>query len=444
MPESNNGGREPTGWFSRIKQDVISSTDARLLGFLRFLGLLYGPIARRLPIDQAFKKALQYRLPAHVGWQHALGGITYLLFIFMVITGVLLSFYYRPSVQEAYPSIQYIVSRIPFGWMLRDVHVWSASLLIVAGVAHLVRVFFSGAYKPPRETNWVIGLLLMLTFVAFGATGYLLPWDQWAYWTTAEVVSTVEGFPLVGGFVAAMIKGDEFISGATLSRFFALHVIVLPWVTLGLLILHFALVRTHGVAPPAGPSTPGEGIPFWPNHLVRTFSVGVLLLAAVITLAALFPRPVGEPANPYVVPDALVSTWVVVDVSLALVRYLGTWGLVLFSLLAVTLFLLPLFDRKPETDWRKRPVATSLAALYLVAFLLAWAAGARLESVPPSAALRPEVEERVLPPEAGAETGSVEEGEPGDADETPTEAGEAQPTDAEPSEAEPESGDEGS
>lgn len=414
MSDGERGG--PSGWLSRIRQDVLSSTDARLLGFLRFLGLLYGPIARRLPIDQAFKKALQYRLPAHVGWGHALGGITYLLFIFMVITGVLLSFYYRPSVQEAYPSIQYIVSRIPFGWMLRDVHVWSASLLIVAGVAHLVRVFFTGAYKPPRETNWVIGLLLILTFVAFGATGYLLPWDQWAYWTTAEVVSTVDGFPLIGGFVASMIKGDEFVSGATLSRFFALHVIVLPWVTLGLLILHFALIRTHGVAPPARPSTAAEGIPFWPNHLVRTFSIGVLLLAVVLSLAALFPRPVGEPANPYVVPDALVSTWVVVDVWFALVHYLGTWGLVLFSLLAATLFFLPLFDRNPETDWRKRPVATSLAALYLVGFLLAWAAGARLESVTPSAALRPEVEERVLPPDEEAETGSVEGDEAGEAE----------------------------
>jgi len=435
--EEQQGDRGRAGWLSRIRQDVISSTDARLLGFLRFLGLLYGPIARRLPIDQAFKKALKYRLPAHVGWGHALGGITYLLFIFMIITGVLLSFYYRPSVQEAYPSIQYIVSRIPFGWMLRDVHVWSASLLIVAGVAHLMRVFFSGAYKPPRETNWVIGLLLILTFGAFGATGYLLPWDQWAYWTTVEVVSTVEGFPLIGGFVASMIKGDEFISGATLSRFFALHVIVLPWVALGLLILHFALVRTQGVAPPARPSTAAEGIPFWPNHLVRTFSVGVLLLAVVLSLAALFPRPVGELANPYVVPDALVSTWVVIDVSLALVRYLGTWGLVLFSLLAVFLFLLPLFDRKPETDWRKRPIATSLAALYLVGFLLAWAAGARLESVPPSAGLRPEVEERVLPPEADTETESAD----GDDAE---EATEAEPADSEAADAEPESGDEGS
>lgn len=345
---------------------------------------------------------MEYRLPAHVGWRHALGGISYLLFIFMVITGVLLSFYYRPSVQEAYPSIQYIVSRVPFGWLLRDVHVWSASLLVVVGVAHLVRVFFSGAYKPPRETNWIIGLLLILVVVAFGATGYLLPWDQWAYWTVTEVVSTVEGLPLLGGFIAAMIKGDEFVSGATLSRFFALHVIVLPWAILGLLILHFALVRKQGVAPPAEPVA-GEGIPFWPNQLMQNFSVGVLVLAIVLSLAALFPRPVGEPANPYVVPDELVSTWVVVDVSLALIRYLGSAGLVLFSLLAVVLFLLPLFDRKPETRWRKRPVATTLATIYLFVFLLAWVVGRQMESIPPSGKMGPAVEERVLPPETGLE-----------------------------------------
>jgi quinol-cytochrome oxidoreductase complex cytochrome b subunit len=212
-------------------------------------------------------------------------------------------------------------------------------------------------------------------------------------------------------------------------------------VSLGLLILHFALVRTHGVAPPAERSAAGEGIPFWPNHLVRTFSVGMLLLALVLSLAALFPRPVGEPANPYVVPDSLVSTWVVIDVSLALVRYLGTWGLVLFSLLALILFFLPLFDRKPETDWRKRPVATSLAALYLAGFLLAWAAGARLESVPPSADLGPQLEERVLPPDAEPEAGSVE-GREAEGAVTPAEPRETVPEQAAP--AEPESGDEGS
>jgi quinol-cytochrome oxidoreductase complex cytochrome b subunit len=191
---------------------------------------------------------------------------------------------------------------------------------------------------------------------------------------------------------------------------------------LGLLILHFALVRKQGIAPPAESGRRGVGIRFWPDHLARSFAVGVLLLALVLTLAALFPRPIGEPANPYVVPDSLVSTWVVVDVSLALVRYLGTWGLALFSVLAVVLFLLPLFDRKPERRWRKRPVATALATVYLLGFLLAWAVGRRLESVPPSSSLAPALEERVLPPEIGAEEGESADEDAG-AEAAPEEGG---------------------
>ena len=143
-------------------QDVQESTDAALLTFPRFIGLLYGPIARSLPFGEAFKKSLSYRLPAHVGWRHALGGITYLLFMILIVTGVLLSFYYRPSVSEAYPSMQHIVSRVPMGWLVRDLHVWSASLIVVVALLHMGRVFFAGAYRRPRETNWLVGLFLLL------------------------------------------------------------------------------------------------------------------------------------------------------------------------------------------------------------------------------------------------------------------------------------------
>ena len=182
-------------WLTQFWNDLKASTDAGLLGVARFLGLLYGPIDRHVPIDQSLRKSLSYRLPSYVGWRHALGGITYLLFIVLVITGVLLSFYYRPSPQEAYPSIQYIVSEVPMGWLVRDLHVWSANLIVVALLAHMARVFFAGAYKPPRETNWVIGLLLLFVALTFGATGYLLPWDQWAYWTVTEVLDTLSSAP---------------------------------------------------------------------------------------------------------------------------------------------------------------------------------------------------------------------------------------------------------
>jgi quinol-cytochrome oxidoreductase complex cytochrome b subunit len=399
--------------------DLKASTDPALLGVARFLGLLYGPIDRTVPIDQAARKALRRRLPAFVGWYHALGGITYLFFIVLVVTGVLLSFYYRPSVQEAYPSIQYIVSEVPLGWLVRDLHVWSANLIVIAIMAHMARVFFSGTYKPPRETNWLAGLLLLLVVLVFGGTGYLLPWDQWAYWTVTEVLETVSVVPLLG-VLASVLQGDTVVSGATLSRFFAWHVIILPWIAFALLLLHFSLLRKHGIAPPPGKTQEaGGGIPFFPHHLLRAFVVGILVLAIAISLAALFPRPVGDPANPFELPAELVSSWIVVDVSLALIRYLGVWGFSLFTLLGISMALLPLFDRSPERRLRRRPVVLALGTLFFAGYLVAWLAGRQLRSLPPGTHLRSgDVAERFVPEElpadvqrneSGAEDGGEEE-----------------------------------
>jgi len=391
-------------WWAQFWADIKSSTDPGLLGVGRFFGLLYGPINRQVPIDQALRESLSRRLPAHVGWRHALGGITYLLFIVLIVTGVLLSFYYRPSVQEAYPSIQYIVTQVPLGWLVRGLHVWSANLLVVVALAHMARVFFGGAYKPPRETNWVAGLLLLLVIVAFGATGYLLPWDQWSYWTTTEVLETMSRIPVLS-IIGSVLRGDEIVSGATLSRFFAWHVVILPWAALALLLFHFSLLRRHGIAPPVGVTeVAGEGKPFFPNHLLRAFIVGTLTLAVVFSLAALFPRPVGEPADPFILPEGIVSTWVVVDVSLALIRYLGVWGFTLYVLLAIVMMLLPLVDRDPERRLRRRPIVLALGILYFGGFLALWIAGRQIESVPPSTALRvDQAVERFTPPEGSAE-----------------------------------------
>lgn len=375
-------------WARRFGDDLKSSTDASLLSFLRFLGLLYGHIDTRLPIDQAFRKALNHRVSRHAGWRHAFGGITYLLFIVLVVTGVLLSFYYRPSAEEAYQSIQHVVTGVSFGWLMRDMHVWAANLVVLAALAHMGRVFFDAAYKPPRETNWLIGLLLLFVIFAFGATGYLLPWDQWSYWTVTEGLSILAHVPLVGGALVEILRGDPLVTGATLSRFFALHVIVLPWLALGLLVLHFALVRKHGIAPPrdlpAGDAGGKEapGVPFFPNHFLRSLIVGVLVLTVVITAAALYPRDLAAPANAAQPPETLRSTWIVADVSRALFYYLGAWGFIGFVALGAVLVLLPLFDRSAERRLRKRPLVAGLGIVFFVGFFVAWAAGWRLRSVP--------------------------------------------------------------
>jgi ubiquinol-cytochrome c reductase cytochrome b subunit len=218
-----------------------------------------------------------------------------------------------------------------------------------------------------------------------------------------EALNTLAELPVVGAAAARILTGDVFVSGATLSRFFALHVIVLPWLALALLSFHFAMIRKHGIAPPPGAAsddsaTPKAGTPFYPNHLLRSFIVAVLVIALSITLAALYPRPVGDPARPSALPSELVSSWIVVDVVLALVRYIGFWGFAAFTLLGVGLALLPLIDRDPERRISRRPVATVLGVIFFGGCVAAWLAGREMRSVPPPADLVPRgVEERAVP-----------------------------------------------
>ena len=403
-------------WLSQLGTDIRDSTDAGLLGVARFFGLLYGPIDTSLPIDQALKKSWRYRLPAHTSWRHALGGITHLLFLTLVVTGVMLAVYYRPSAQEAFPSIQHIVSGVTLGWLVRDLHVWSASLLVLVALAHMAQVFFEAAYKPPRETTWLVGVVLLFLILSFGATGYLLAWDQSAYWTVTEALAALEEAPIFGGFLTGVLRADPIVSGATLSRFFAAHVIVLPWLSLAALGFHFAMVRRHGVAPPLQPAAePKAGRQFFPNHLLRASMLGVLVLAVAITLSILSPRPVGVAAHPGELPDALISSWIVVDVSRALAVHFGRWGFALFTLLGVGLALLPLFDRGPERSLRKRPVAAAIGLTFFVSFLALWAAGRTLRTIPPqpAAGTAPAAAETPAPtPDSLHSTDAPAKGEP--------------------------------
>ena len=299
---------------------------------------------------------------------------------------------------------QHIVSEVTLGWLIRDLHVWSANLVVVAMLAHMGRVFIDAAYKPPRETNWLVGVLLLFLVVAFGATGSLLPWDQWAYWTTTEALSVIEGIPFVGRLSAGLLRGDPIVSGATLSRFFAAHVIVLPWMALALLGFHFAMVRRHGVAPLRLPSDQAaSGRPFFPNHLLRSFMVATLVGAVVITASVLVPRPIGDPANPEAAPATIRTTWLVADVARALTHYLGSWGVAGFTLLTLGLALVPLFDRGPERELKRRPVVAGLGLAFLLGFLAAWLAGRQLRSTPFSPVAPARVEQATSAPPSGAQ-----------------------------------------
>jgi hypothetical protein len=183
-------------------------------------------------------------------WYYCLGGLTFFFFIVQGVTGIMLAFYYKPTPAEAYASIQFIENEVLLGSAVRMIHHWSANGMIVMACAHMLRVFIMGAYKPPRELNWVSGVLLLIVTLAFGFTGYLLPWDQRAYWATTVGTEIAGSIPVIGQLAFIFLRAGWNITSLTLSRFFGLHVLVLPLVTVGTMLAHFLMVRKQGIMKP--------------------------------------------------------------------------------------------------------------------------------------------------------------------------------------------------
>jgi len=205
----------------------------------------------RYQISEPLKKVLNKPVPKYaLRWWYCLGGITAFLFVVQGITGIMLAFYYKPTPDAAYASIQFIETQVRFGAATRMIHHWAANGMIVVCIAHMLRVFIMGAYKPPRELNWVSGVLLLLLTLGFGFTGYLLPWDQRAYWATTVGTEIAGSIPIIGDLALVFLRVGWDVSGSTLSRFYGLHVIVIPLATVVFMIAHFLMIRRQGVAKP--------------------------------------------------------------------------------------------------------------------------------------------------------------------------------------------------
>lgn len=231
------------GWFNE-RIDVN-----QVLGwFLSASGLIYGGLDRRLEFKDALEKALKKPVPKHINWSFCFGGMTFFLFIIQAVTGILLTLYYRPTPEGAYESVRHITNHVTFGWLIRGVHHWGANAMIVMILLHMARVYFYGAYKSPRELNWMAGIGLLGITLAFGFTGYLLPWDQVAFWATTVGSQIAGAIPIVGSTLLLMVRGGESVTGETLTRFFSGHVIILPLVTIILLAFHFLMIRRQGIS----------------------------------------------------------------------------------------------------------------------------------------------------------------------------------------------------
>jgi len=212
---------------------------------------IYYWIDERLDMHDYIKKdILDKPIPKGINLAYCFGGITFFLFLMLAATGFFMTIYYIPSPIQAYDSVDYMTYKIPMGRIVRGVHHWSANLMVITIFLHMIRVFIYGAYKKPREINWITGVMLFSLVMAFGFTGYLLPWDQKAYWATRVGTSMLGTVPVIGEYVSLIIRGGNELGALTLARFYALHVIFLPIASVCLLIGHFLMIRRQGISTP--------------------------------------------------------------------------------------------------------------------------------------------------------------------------------------------------
>jgi len=339
--------------------------------------LVKGFLEERFDVEtarQLVDKQVHKRLPPRTGWLHIYGSLSLLLFISQTVTGILLLMYYRPTPEAAHKSIQYITGEVHFGWLYRQVHAWGATLMIIAVLLHMLRTYFEGAYKRPRELTWVTGVVIFVLTITFGFTGYLLPWNQIAFWATTVGTESANKVPYIGGWLQYLLRGGDGVTGETLSRFFVVHVIILPWLLTGLIALHLFLMRLNNLSTlervgEEKPIPPEHCIPFFPVHVAKECVVAVLLVAVLVTLSVLAPWEIGEPADPLSTPKHIKPEWYFLP-SYQLLKYFeGPYGAVL-GIFACTvpfllLFLWPFIDRGKQRHPKKRPVAVTIGLIGL-------------------------------------------------------------------------------
>jgi len=211
---------------------------------------VYDWFQERLEIQAIADDITSKYVPPHVNIFYCLGGITLTCFIVQVATGFAMTFYYRPTVTEAFASVEFIMTQVNFGWLIRSVHRWSASMMVLNMILHVCRVYLTGGFKKPRELTWVTGVALASVTVSFGVTGYSLPWDQVGYWACKIVTGVPEAIPIVGGLIVQVLRGGVSVGQSTLTRFYSAHTFVLPVVAAVLMLTHFVMIRKQGISGP--------------------------------------------------------------------------------------------------------------------------------------------------------------------------------------------------
>lgn len=326
-------------------------------------------------LEKPLKKQATKPLPKNITWFHTLGSMSLFFFVSQVLTGILLLIYYRPTVHDAFESVKFIMTTAYMGWLYRQIHAWGANLMIIVVFLHMLRTFITGSYKKPREITWVLGVLLFILTLVFGFTGYLLPWNQLAYWATTVGTEVAGAVPFVGEFTKILLRGGQSVGGETISRFFVVHVIILPWVLFFIISIHLFLVRYQGISTmdrvgEEKEVTHENGIPFFPDHMLKEGIVFFILLGILVTLAVLLPFELGEKADPLKTPYAIKPEWYFLPMYHVLKFFPKLLGIFVVSLAPMILLLWPFLDRGKERRPSKRPIAMTIGVLTILSLIL--------------------------------------------------------------------------
>jgi cytochrome b6 len=317
-------------------------------------------------------------VPAHrYSFCYFFGGATLFFLMVQVATGILLLLYYKPTAEAAFESVRFIMTGVSFGWLIRSLHSWSANLMILAAFLHMATVFFMKAYRKPRELTWWTGAAMLLLALGFGFSGYLLPWNELAFFATRVGTDMAGKTPLIGEFLSRFLRGGDDVTGATLTRFFGFHVAVLPMLTTGLLLLHLALIQRQGMSVPRSQKENASempGMPFFPNFFMRELLGWTLALGVLAALASLFPWELGTKADPFApAPAGIKPEWYFLFMFQTL-KYLPASiagiegelvGLLAFGVAGLAWFFLPLLDRRSNRE-EPSPFVTAIGVLAVV------------------------------------------------------------------------------
>jgi quinol-cytochrome oxidoreductase complex cytochrome b subunit len=377
MKSGKNSSQQPYKLLRRIRRSIfpeplIPLTESDRKGYLvKNLILHFRP-------PTVPRETLRFSLT----W--GLGGMAVVLVLLQLGTGLLLKFTFEPTPMGAYESIRSLQSNVPFGWLVRNLHHWCANLLVLIAFLHMLRVFLTGAFQPPRQFNWIIGLTMFAIVLAANLTGYLLPYDQLAYWAVTVSTGMLEYVPIVGPRMQEMIRGGDEIGGATLRIFFALHTALIPGLLLVLMGFHFWRVRkAGGLVIPRLPDEPLVTNPVrvsvLPNLLLREVVTALVLVASVLLLAVFLDAPLGDPANPGLSPNPTKAPWYFAGLQELLLHVHPTFAVFVIPLcIVIALMALPYLNYDTDTRgiWfasdrgRRTALVAGITALIITPLLI--------------------------------------------------------------------------